>query len=90
MKIKFGGQFCDIFIDGRSINNLVSTYIVEKLSLLIFPHVKPYKVSWLNKVYQVLVNQCCEVSFERGGYKDQVLCNVIPMNAYHLLLGRPW
>ncbi|XP_074314303.1 uncharacterized protein LOC141649516 [Silene latifolia] len=25
-----------------------------------------------------------------GPYKDEVLCDVIPMDACHLLLGRPW
>lgn len=35
-------------------------------------------------------NKCCEVSFERMGYADQMLCDVIPMDAYRLLLGRPW
>jgi hypothetical protein len=25
-----------------------------------------------------------------GKYKDEVLCDVLPMQARHLLLGRPW
>ena len=30
------------------------------------------------------------VEFNRGKYKDKVLCNVLPMDACHLLLGRSW
>ena len=30
------------------------------------------------------------VSFAIGRYKDEVLCDVVPMHAGHLLLGRPW
>ena len=30
------------------------------------------------------------VSFCIGKYKDEVLCDVVPMQAGHLLLGRPW
>ena len=30
------------------------------------------------------------VSFRIGRYEDEVLCDVIPMQASHLLLGRPW
>ncbi|XP_010430869.1 PREDICTED: uncharacterized protein LOC104715125 [Camelina sativa] len=30
------------------------------------------------------------VSFSVGLYKDQVLCDVVPMHASHLLFGRPW
>jgi hypothetical protein len=30
------------------------------------------------------------VSFSTGRYKDEVLCDVVPMHAGHILLGRPW
>jgi hypothetical protein len=30
------------------------------------------------------------VSFSIGRYKDEVLCDVVPMHAGHILLGRPW
>ena len=30
------------------------------------------------------------VSFSIGRYKDEVLCDVVPMHACHILLGRPW
>ena len=30
------------------------------------------------------------VSFSIGRYKDEVLCDVVPMHAGHILWGRPW
>ena len=30
------------------------------------------------------------VPFTIRGYKDEVIYDVVPMNASHLLLGRPW
>ena len=30
------------------------------------------------------------VPFSIGKYVDEVLCNVVPMEASHILLGRPW
>ena len=30
------------------------------------------------------------VSFQISKYEDEVLCNVLPMEATHILLGRPW
>ena len=30
------------------------------------------------------------VSLSIGRYKDKVLCDVVPMQARHILLGRPW
>ena len=30
------------------------------------------------------------VPFSIGKYVDEVLCDVVPMQASHILLGRPW
>ncbi|XP_057819424.1 uncharacterized protein LOC131032466 [Cryptomeria japonica] len=30
------------------------------------------------------------VEFNKGPYKDKVLCDIIPMDVCHLLLGKPW
>ena len=30
------------------------------------------------------------MSFSIGRYKDEVLCDVVPIHASNLLLGRPW
>ncbi len=31
-----------------------------------------------------------KVTFQIGNFTDTVLCDVVPMQASHLLLGRPW
>jgi hypothetical protein len=64
--------------------------MVEKLELETTDHPSPYKVSWLQKGHQVSVTKQCLVEFKIGGYNDKVLCDVIPMDVCHLLLGRPW
>ena len=30
------------------------------------------------------------MEFQIGTYKDQVLCDIMPMDVCHILLGRPW
>jgi hypothetical protein len=37
-----------------------------------------------------MVSQQCKVEFKIRGYKDEILCDVIPMDFCHILLGRPW
>jgi hypothetical protein len=37
-----------------------------------------------------MVSQKCQVEFKIGGYKDEILCHVIPMDVFHILLGRSW
>ena len=83
-------KVCKMIIDSGRIDNLVSTEMVEKLDLETTTHPSPYKVSWLRKGHQVMVSQQCKVEFKIGGYKDEILCDVIPMDVCHILLGRPW
>ena len=79
-----------MIIDRGSRTNVASTELVEKLSLPTFKHPKPYKLQWLNDCGEVKVTKQVLISFAIGRYLDKVLCDVVPMQAGHLLLGRPW
>lgn len=85
------GKVCDVIIDNGSCENVVSSYMVEKLDLPTQIHPHPYSLHWLNKGSTVKVDKRCLVTFSIGQkYQDQVWCDVVPMDACHLLLGRPW
>jgi hypothetical protein len=43
----------------------------------------------LNNSGEVKVNKQVLVAFSISKYYDKVLCDVVPMQASHLLLGRP-
>jgi hypothetical protein len=75
---------------GGSCTNVASTILVEKLNLPTLKHPKPYKLQWLNDCGEVNVNKQVLVSFSIGRYNDEVLCDVVPMHASHILLGRLW
>ena len=77
-------------MDSGSCCNCCSTRLVEKLGLTIKPHPKPYKLKWLNEGGALNVDQQVEVKLSIGNYEDKVLCDIIPMEACHILLGRPW
>ncbi|XP_074265876.1 uncharacterized protein LOC141588327 [Silene latifolia] len=84
-------RVCNLIIDGGSCTNVASTIMVSKLSLPTQEHPNPYKLRWLSKGSEVRVDKQCIVPFSIGKvYKDEVLCDVVPMDACHLLLGRPW
>jgi hypothetical protein len=69
----------------------VSTTMVEKLNLKTKPHSHPYKLQWLKKGNDIQETNKCLVQFSIGkNYKDEVLCDVVQMDACHILLGRPW
>ena len=86
-----GGKTCNLVIDAGSCTNVASTTLVEKLKWPTTIHPHPYKLQWLDKGSQVTVNKQALISFSIGKlYKDEILCDVLPMDACHLLLGRPW
>nr|GEX25368.1 hypothetical protein [Tanacetum cinerariifolium] len=82
---------CNVIIDGASCSNVVATSMVEKLQLKTEDHPRPYNIHWIRKGNEVKVNKRCLIHFSIGkNYKDEVWCDVVPMDAAHLLLGRPW
>ncbi|KAI9184867.1 hypothetical protein LWI28_001955 [Acer negundo] len=85
------GKVCRFVIDGGSCENIVSVEAVRKLGVTTEKHPKPYRLAWLQKGGEVTVSQRALISFSMGtNYKDQMWCDVVDMDACHLLLGRPW
>ena len=82
-------KVCSVIIDGGSCTNVARTTKLEKLGMQTIKHPRPYKLQWLNDSGEVGVNKQVLISFSIGKYKDEVLCDVIPMQVEHLL-GRPW
>ena len=79
-----------VIIDNGSFKNAVSLAMVQKLKLEIIPHPNPYQLCWLQKGNEIKVSKSCLVSFSIGkSYRDDVWSDVAPMDASHLLLGRP-
>jgi len=76
-------------MNSESYCNCCSTRFVSKLNLTIIPHQKPYKFQWINEQGEMIVNQQVKVPFSIGTYKDEVNCDIVPMEAGHILLGRP-
>ncbi|XP_021737704.1 uncharacterized protein LOC110704217 [Chenopodium quinoa] len=89
-KCKVNEDVCDLIVDSGSEANVVSSDLVKKLDLKTTRHPTPYKLSWLDKSKSTGVRKQCLVKFQIGSYVDEILCDVIPMDACHILLGRPW
>ncbi|GJT42570.1 putative reverse transcriptase domain-containing protein, partial [Tanacetum coccineum] len=85
------GKVCTFVCDSSSCDNLLGAEVVQKLGLKTKNNPKPYKLQWLKKGDEVIVSKHVHVSYSvRNTYKNNVLCDVVPMDACHLLLGRPW
>jgi hypothetical protein len=79
-----------VIIDGGSCNNLVSSDLVKKLGLTTRPRPHPYHIQWINDSGKVKVIYMVRVHFSIGMYSDYADCDVVPMKACSLLLGRHW
>ncbi|GJT78584.1 reverse transcriptase domain-containing protein [Tanacetum coccineum] len=72
-------------------NSRLRNNIFRELGMKTEDHPEPYQLTWLKKGNTVRVSKRCLVQFSIGkSYKDKVWCEVIPMDAAHILLGRPW
>jgi hypothetical protein len=63
---------------------------VDRLELKPRRHPSPYKMQWLNDCGALRVSHMVNVPFSVGKYNNHVECDVVPMQACQLLLGRPW
>jgi hypothetical protein len=81
---------CCMIIDGGSCNNLASSNMVDKLALTTKPHPRPYHIQCLNNSGKAKVTKLVRLNSAIGPYHDVVEFDVVPMQACHILLGRPW
>lgn len=89
MRCKVFENTCSLIVDNESCCNCCSPRLVEKLALTILPHSQPYQLQWINGDEGMVVNQQVIVKLSIGNYKDSMPCDIVPMDACHILLGRP-
>nr|KYP64330.1 hypothetical protein KK1_018923 [Cajanus cajan] len=88
-KCKVLENTCSLIVDSGSTSNCCSTILVDKLTLTTKPHPKPYKMQWINEKRGIVVSQQANITISIGKYKE-VLCDIVPLEASRVLLGRPW
>ena len=75
------GKVCDVIIDSGSSENSIAKKLVANLNMKAKPHPNPYKIGWVKKGGEAMVNEICTVPLSIGSeYKDQTICDVIEMN----------
>lgn len=62
---------------------------VEKLNLTTTPHSNPYKLDWIRMDGGIVVKDQVIVPISIGRYVETVVCDVVPMEVGHIILGRP-
>ncbi|KAJ9544713.1 hypothetical protein OSB04_024420 [Centaurea solstitialis] len=84
-------KVCNLVIDSRSCENLVSRKLVDYFNLPTQPHESPYSIGWTESDPLVRVTHTCRIPISIGKhYQDEVLCEVLDMDVCHILLGGSW
>jgi len=82
-------KVCNVIIDSGSSENVVSKALVKALNLKTETYPTPYKIAWIKNGPKVTVLEVCRVPLSIGKYyQDEILCDVVDMDACHILLGR--
>lgn len=81
----------DLIIDSGNTENIVSHTMVSKLGLKAEKHPSPYSIGWIKKGVESKVTRICRFSFSSSKtYLDEIVCDVVEMDACHMILGMPW
>jgi hypothetical protein len=77
-------------IDSGSQKNLISTEVVKRLALPTTSHPQTYTIGWLRQGSDLRVSQQFQLSYDIKPFKDEVLCDVSPLEVCDVILGQPY
>jgi hypothetical protein len=52
------------------------------------PYPQPYTIGWLHQGRDLCVNQPCFVPYDINPFKDDVLCDIDPLEVCNVILGQ--
>ena len=79
-----------LIVDNGSQKNLISIEVGKRLKLPTMPHPQPYNIEWLNQGRDLRASQQCRLPYAIKPFKDEVLCDVSPLEVCDVLLGQPY
>ena len=77
-------------VDHENQKNLISAEFVKRLELPTTPHPQPYSIGWLSQGRGIRITQQCLLPYGIKPFKDEVLCDVAPLEVCDVLLGQPY
>ena len=70
--------------------NLISRETVKRLNLKVTRHPQPYSMGWVNEGKDIQIDQQCHLPYSIKPFKDEVICDVAPLDVCDVLLGQPY
>lgn len=84
------GKLYDVNIYCGSGENIVSSIVVQKLELKTEHHPRLYKIRWIKKDSEIMVIEIYLIKFSmENTYFDETYCDVVDIDACHMILDQP-
>jgi hypothetical protein len=84
------GTSLHFIVDSGSQKNLISVEVVKWLAMPTTPHPQPYTIGWLHQGSDLRISQQCRLPYDIKPFKDEVLCDVAPLEVCNVLLGQTY
>jgi hypothetical protein len=70
--------------------NLISAEVVKQLDLSMTLHPQPYTIDWFHQGRDLCVSQQCHLPYNIKPFKDEVLCDIAPLEFCDVILGQTY
>jgi hypothetical protein len=77
-------------INSGSEKNMISTKVVKRLEFPMTPHLHPYTFGCLHQGRYLCVSQQCLLPYDIKPFKDEVLCDIDPLEVCDVILGKTY
>jgi hypothetical protein len=77
-------------VDGKIQKNLILVEVIKQFGLSTTPHPQPYIIGWLRQGRYLHVSQQCQLPYNIQPFKDEVLCDVSPLDVCDVLFGQSY
>jgi hypothetical protein len=84
------GALLHFIVDTGSQNKLILIEVFKLLDLLTMPQLQPYTIDWLHQRRDLCVNQQCHLPYDIKPFKEEVLCDISPLEFCIVILAQPY
>ena len=84
------GALIYFIVNSGSKKNLISVEVIKRMDLPMTPHPHPYTISWIQQGRDLQVSQQCRLPYDIKPFKDEVLCDIAPLEVCDVVLGKPY
>jgi hypothetical protein len=79
-----------LIIYSSSQKNLISPEVIKWLALPTTSHMQTYTIGWIHQGNDLCVNQQCRLPYDIKPFKDEVLCDVSPLEVCNVIFHQPY